>query len=101
MEAKVHLPTSHSLAPPLCQVEGRVSPIAQNKKSNNNKEAVHWRARMCDSRARRKRNSKLQKLSKNLDNSHAIMEYYEAEIKTMEEDDDSSPPAEQPQIQWY
>ena len=56
---------------------------------------------MCDSRARRKRNSKLQKLSKNLDNSHAIMEYYEAEIKSMEEDDNSSPPAEQPQIQWY
>ena len=57
---------------------------------------------MLDTRACRKRKDKLQKLVARLDSSYAIMGYYAAELKAIEEGTtELSLELEPPQSEWY
>ena len=56
---------------------------------------------MLDNRARRKRNSKMKKLTKKLGSSHAIVEHYTVEMEAMEVGNNKSYPSiQQPQDKW-
>ena len=45
---------------------------------------------MLETRARKKLDKKLRKLSKKLDRSNAVLEYYEASLKEQEENNNKS-----------